>query len=230
MADKIKLMVEGGKVSANATMAQALGPKGINIQEVLKKLNEKTADMKGMQVPVEILINKDKTYDITVGTPPTSELIKKEASAEKGSSFPSKEYVGNLAMEQVIKISNIKKDSVLNKDIKAVINSILGTCNQMGVMVENENAKDIIKKVKKGDFDNLIKNNKTDVDSEKKEILKKGLEDIQAKFKSEVESLKAKAKKEPGAAAPAAEGAAPGAAAPAAAKKEEPKKEAKAKK
>jgi ribosomal protein L11 len=40
---KLQLIVEGGKASASPQMAQTLGPMKIPIQEVVGKINEKTA-------------------------------------------------------------------------------------------------------------------------------------------------------------------------------------------
>ena len=35
--EKVQIMVEGGKASASPQMAQSLGPKGINIKDVLSQ-------------------------------------------------------------------------------------------------------------------------------------------------------------------------------------------------
>ncbi|MDD3159875.1 MAG: 50S ribosomal protein L11, partial [Candidatus ainarchaeum sp.] len=71
----IKVMVTGGKATAGPPIGPALAPLGVNIGAVVAKINEKTADLDGMQVPVTISINADKSFDIQVGLPPTSALI-----------------------------------------------------------------------------------------------------------------------------------------------------------
>ena len=50
----VDIIVEGGKASAGPQMGQAFGPLGINIQEILDKINEKTSSMKGMKIPVKV--------------------------------------------------------------------------------------------------------------------------------------------------------------------------------
>ena len=59
---------------------------GVNISQVVSEINKKTGVFNGMQVPIKIKVDTDtKTFEITIGTPPTSGLVKKEANLEKGS-------------------------------------------------------------------------------------------------------------------------------------------------
>ena len=77
----IEVLIEGGKATAAPPLGPALGPTGVNIGQVVSEINKKTAAMKGMQVPVKVIVDdKDKSVEITVGTPPASALIKKEAN------------------------------------------------------------------------------------------------------------------------------------------------------
>jgi large subunit ribosomal protein L11 len=81
---------------------------GVNIGQVVGKINEKTKIFAGMKVPVKVKINKDtKEFDITVGTPPASQLLKKEAGIEKGSGSPLEDKVADVLIEQIIKIAKI---------------------------------------------------------------------------------------------------------------------------
>src|SRR3989344_7971926 len=112
--ETVEVMVEGGKAATGAQMGQALGPLKVNIQEILKKINEKTSSFSGMKVPIKIIIDLDtKDFEIIVGTPPISELIKNKTSAEKGSGEPNKIKIANFAIEQVIKIAKMKQDSMV---------------------------------------------------------------------------------------------------------------------
>jgi len=86
----VETMVEGGKATAAPPLGPALGPTGVNIGLVVAEINKKTADMKGMQVPVKVTVDTaTKSFDIEIGTPPASALIKKEAGIEKGSGKPN---------------------------------------------------------------------------------------------------------------------------------------------
>src|SRR3989344_4990789 len=137
--ETVELMVEGGKATAGAALGQSLGPLRINIGEVVQKINTKTSSFKGMKVPVKVIVNTEtKEVEVTIGTPPSSELIKKELVIEKGSGKPNIEKIGNISMEQVIKIALMKKDSMTVNSLKAAIKNIIGSCGSLGVLIEEK--------------------------------------------------------------------------------------------
>ncbi len=229
--ETIDLMVDGGKASAGATMGASLGPMGVNIQNVLKLINEKTIDFKGMQVPVKVIVDtQTKEVEITVGTPFTSELIKKELGIEKGSGVPHKIKVGNLAIEQVIKMAKMKRDSMLANNLKSAVKNVVGTCAQMGVLVEGKEIKIINEEINTGKYDKEINAGKTEMSEEKIKLIKEQTANILEVSKKEEERLKAekeaaeKLKEEKKAAKAAAEAGAPAAGAKT---EEAPKVEAK---
>ena len=53
MTSIVEALVPGGKASPGPPLGPALGPLGVNIKEVVEKINEKTRDYNGMQVPVK---------------------------------------------------------------------------------------------------------------------------------------------------------------------------------
>lgn len=193
--ENIDMLVEGGKAKADASMAQKLGPMKINIQDVIKTINEKTKSFKGMKVPVKIEIDVGtKEFEISVGSPPVSELIKKELGLKKGSSFPNKEKVANLGIEQVIKIAKMKESDILHNSLKAVVKTVIGSCNALGMLVESKEAKDINKDVDKGKFDKEINEVQTDISEDKKAKLNEDLEEFNKQYLGDVEKLKSKVK------------------------------------
>ncbi len=152
--ETVDVLIEGGKATAAPPLGPALGPLKVNIGQVVAEINKKTADFKGMQVPVTVTVDTDtKDFTITVGTPPASQLIKKEAGVKKGAGNPLTEKVADLTIEQVIKISNMKSDALLGKDVKQRCKEIMGTCQSMGVTVEGLFALDAIKALNEGKFD-----------------------------------------------------------------------------
>jgi large subunit ribosomal protein L11 len=179
----VEAMVEGGKASAAPPLGPALGPLGVNIGQVISEINKKTADFKGVQVPVKIIVDEQKNITITVGTPPVSALIKQEAHIEKGSGSPQSDLVADLKIEQVIKISKMKGDGLSGKDTFCRVKEVAGTCNSMGVMIEGKRAVDTIADINKGMFDAEIKAEKTELSAEElreiEEKKKKLLADIE---------------------------------------------------
>src|SRR3989339_1851340 len=125
----VESLIEGGKATAAPPLGPALGPTGVNIGQVVSEINKKTADMKGMQVPVKVTIDTaTKQFTIEIGTPPAAALIKKEAGVEKGAGNPITEKVADLMMEQIIKIAKIKEDALLGNNLKSKVKEIIGTC------------------------------------------------------------------------------------------------------
>jgi len=73
----IKLMAEGGGMKPGPALSQKLGPAGINIGQVISKVNDSTKQFTGMKVPVEIDINTaTKEIRVIVLSPPTAALLK----------------------------------------------------------------------------------------------------------------------------------------------------------
>jgi len=193
--ETIEMLVEGGKAKADASMAQKLGPMKINIQEVLKTINEKTESFKGMKVPVKVEVNPEtKEFEISVGSPPVSELIKKELNLQKGSSFPNKDKVANMGIEQVIKIAKMKESDILHNSLKSVVKTVIGSCNALGILVESKESRDINKEINEGKFDKEINEGKTEISEDKKKKLEEELEEFNQEFLGEVEKLKNKMK------------------------------------
>ncbi|MBI4447749.1 50S ribosomal protein L11 [Candidatus Woesearchaeota archaeon] len=201
--EKVNALIEGGKASAAPPLGPSLGPLGINIGEVIKKINEKTAAFKGMKVPVKITVDTStKEFEIEIGTPPVSQLIKKELNLEKGSGTPHSNKLGNLAIEQAIKVALMKKDSMYVKDLKAAVKNVVGSAHSLGILIEGKKAIDINSEIDKGVYDKEIKAAKTEVDLEKQKRLAKELSEVQETYKKELERIaKEQAEKEAAAAA-----------------------------
>lgn len=191
--ESVETLVAGGKATAAPPLGPALGPLGVNIGLVVQEINKKTASFKGMQVPVKVIVDKDtKEFEITVGTPPAAALIKQEAGVEKGSSNPLTEKVADLKIEQVIKISKMKQDSLLGKTTKERVKEVIGTCQSMGILVEGKPAHDVILAINNGAFAQEIATEKTEISAEELkalEVERKRLQEELVKRRAEFEAL-----------------------------------------
>lgn len=157
MTEKLEVLVDGGKASPGPPLGPALGPMGVNVIQVVNAINEKTKAFMGMKVPVTLLVDpKTKSFEIKVGTPPVSALILKEIGAEKGSGSPKATKIGNLTVEQVVKIGEMKKDSMLAKDKKSRFKEVVGTCVSMGVTVDGKDPKVVLQEIEKGGYRGLF--------------------------------------------------------------------------
>lgn len=157
MAQSVEVLVDGGKASAGPPLGPALGPLGVNVMNVVKLINEKTADFAGMKVPVTVIVDpKTKAFDVTVGTPPTSALLLAEAGVEKGSGKPRSDKVGNVTVAQAIKVSRMKSDSLNGANLKKRVKEVAGTANSCGITIEGMDARSFQAAVDAGQFDDQL--------------------------------------------------------------------------
>jgi len=147
----VEALVAGGQATAGPPLGPALGPLGVNVLAIVNKINEVTKDYAGMKVPVKVTVDTEtKEFEVTVGTPTTSALIVSELKIEKGSGSPKAQKVGNLSMEQVVRIAKIKQAELLAIGLKAAVKEVLGSCVSMGVTVEGKDPKEVQKEVDEG--------------------------------------------------------------------------------
>ena len=189
----VETLVEGGRATAAPPLGPALGPLGVNIGQVVAEINKKTGIFNGMQVPVKVKVDTDtKAFEISVGTPPASGLIKKEANLEKASGKAKHEMVADILIEQVIKIAKMKETATLGKSLKEKVKEIIGTCQSMGILVEGKPAKETLRDIEAGKFDEEIRLEKTELSAEELARLeeeKQRLAGELAKRKAEFEKI-----------------------------------------
>ena len=193
----VEALIEGGKATAAPPLGPALGPTGLNIGQVVAEINAKTSDMKGMQVPIKVIVDTaSKSFTIEIGTPPAAALIKKEAGVEKASGSAGSESIADLLMEQIIKIAKIKDQALMGKDLKAKVKEVIGTCQSMGILVEGLSPKEALRAVEQGRFDEKIKSGKTEITAEErkhleeeKKHLKEQLEKRRAEFEARAKAM-----------------------------------------
>ena len=148
----IKVLVDAGKANAGPPIGPALGPLGVNTVDVVKEINKATKDLEGMQVPVKIHINSDKSYSVEVGAPLTSALIKKELNLKKASGAPNTNFVGNLTFDQLIKITKAKYTQLISRDMESGLKEVVGTCRSLGVTIDGLSPEEITKKINNQEY------------------------------------------------------------------------------
>ncbi|MDK2795889.1 MAG: large subunit ribosomal protein [Archaeoglobaceae archaeon] len=146
----VEVLVTGGQATPGPPLGPVIGPLGLNVKQVVDKINEATKEYAGLSVPVKIIVKEDRSFEIEVGVPPVSALIKRELKLEKGSANPGKEFVGNIKLEQIIKIAKMKRNKSLSYSLKGVVKEALGTCVSMGVSVDGKNPKEVTREIEEG--------------------------------------------------------------------------------
>lgn len=144
----VEALVDGGKATAGPPLGPALGPLGLNLNQVINAINEKTSAFDGMKVPIKLIVDPEtKQFEVKVGTPPVSALVLKELGIEKGAQTPGEQVVGDITLEQIKKIARIKMDNMLSYKEEAAMKEVLGTCVSMGVTVEGRSPRDVQKEL-----------------------------------------------------------------------------------
>lgn len=131
----LKLVITAGALEP-AKIGQALGPHGLNLQQFMQQVNEATKDKHGQQIPVEITIYEDRTFNFILKTPPAAYLLRKAAGVEKGSGVPNKTKVGKVTKAQVREIAEQKMVDLNANDVDAASKIVEGTARSMGIEVK----------------------------------------------------------------------------------------------
>ncbi len=204
----IKLLIEGGGMKPGPALSQKIGPLGINMGQIISKVNEATTSFKGLKVPVEIDVDPTtKTFEVKVFSPPVSELIKRELKVEKGSGEQKKLQIANASIEQMISIAKTKMPNLLCKNLKEGVKSVVGTCTSLGVLVENKPASEVGIEIDEGKYDKEINAEKTETSLEKRKELDAYFADLHSAQEKKIELEKAAAEAEKEAKAAEAAGA-----------------------
>jgi len=129
----LKLQIPAGKANPSPPVGPALGQRGINIMEFCKAFNEKTKDMMGFTIPVEITVYNDRSFTFITKQPPATDFLKKAAGIQKGSSNPLKEKVGKITKAQLREIAEKKLPDLNTDDVEVAMKIIAGSAKSMGI-------------------------------------------------------------------------------------------------
>lgn len=155
--EEIEALVDGGEASAGPPLGPALGPLGINVGEVVAAINKKTSSYGGMTVPVKVIVDEEsKEFEIEVGSPPTTALIKNELGIDKGSHSTEDAPVADLSVEQALAVAKKKEGSILAKNKKKAAKEVIGTCVSMGVSVEGKDPREVQREIEEGKYGDLL--------------------------------------------------------------------------
>jgi len=183
---QVKLLAEGGDMKPGPALSQKLGPLGLNINQIIERINDETKGFKGLKIPVELEIDPaTKEFTIQIFSPPISELLKKEAGIVKGSGIQKKMQVANLSIEQIIFVAKTKLPNLLCKNLKSAVKTTVGSCVSLGILIENKPAVEIENEIAEGKYDKEINEEKTETSEEKKNQL----QEYFSKIKEEQEKI-----------------------------------------
>jgi large subunit ribosomal protein L11 len=147
---QIKLQCPGGQATPAPPVGPALGQHGVNIGKFVQEFNGKTAELRGMTVPVVITVYSDRSFTFEVKSPPAAILLKQAAGLpiekkKAGELITGDEktvaagkYKGfKVTKKQVAEIAKRKFADLNARDEEHANRIIEGTARSMGLAVES---------------------------------------------------------------------------------------------
>ena len=132
----IKLQIPAGQATPSPPVGPSLGQHGVNIMDFCKAFNAETQGKEGMIIPVIISVYKDRTFSFITKSPPAAVLLKQAAGIAKGSSNPSREFVGTVTSGQIREIAQTKMEDLNANSLDQAMHIIEGSAKSMGLQVE----------------------------------------------------------------------------------------------
>jgi large subunit ribosomal protein L11 len=131
----VKVQIPAGKATPAPPVGPALAPHGINLKDFCDKFNNLTKGKGDFIIPVRVIVYEDRSFDIEIKTPLTSELLKKAAGIDKGSGQPKTKKVGKITREKIREIAKIKLPDLNTEDIETAMKIIEAQAKNMGIEV-----------------------------------------------------------------------------------------------
>lgn len=131
----VKLQIKGDEANPAPPVGTALGPHGIQIADFCKQFNDRTQDRRGEVVPVVMTIYEDRSFNFILKVAPVSEMLKKAAGIQKGSSKSLMESAGKVTKDQIREIAEKKMPDLNCHTVDAAMAQVEGTAKQMGLEV-----------------------------------------------------------------------------------------------
>ncbi len=142
LSKTLYLEVVAGKAAPNPPLWPMLGSNGVNIGQFIKDFNDKTLELMKQFAPTDVKIKvklslySDRTFDIDVIGPVTSNLILWKIKQKAGSGEPNKTKIGTLTRSDLEEIAELKKWDMNTDDTESIIKAIIGTAKNMGVDIK----------------------------------------------------------------------------------------------
>ena len=135
VAGIVKLQLPAGAATPAPPVGPALGQYGANIMQFVKEYNERTQQLRGNVVPVELTVYADRSFTFELKTPPMSFFLKQAAKIQSGSKAPGRDKAGQVTEAQVREIAEKKMKDLNCDSIESAMKMVEGSARSMGLEV-----------------------------------------------------------------------------------------------
>lgn len=138
----LDLEIPAGKAQPSPPLGPMLWANWVNIWQFIKEFNEKTMDLMkqfggaDVKVKVKVTVYSDRTFDLEIWSPVTSNLILWKLGEKLWSGEPNKKKIWKISKKDLEEIAELKKDDMNTDDKNAIMKAIAGTARNMWVEIE----------------------------------------------------------------------------------------------
>jgi len=115
---------------------------------------KKAEEVPAAAVPAE---EPKEKVEATKEAPKEGEATAEAAAEPKVEEKKIRVIVGNLTIDQCVKIMKMKRDTLLAKDTRKALKEIVGSVVSMPLTIEGKNPKEVIKEIDEGKYDDKLK-------------------------------------------------------------------------
>jgi len=147
MAGKITnilhLEIPAGKAQPTPPLGPMLWANGVNIGQFIKEFNDKTMELMkkfdgaDVKIKAKLTIYSDRSFDLELWNPVTSNLILWKLGLKSGSGEPNKKKIGKITRKDLEEIAELKKGDMNSDNRESIIKSIAWTAKNMGIETES---------------------------------------------------------------------------------------------
>ena len=131
-----------GKATPAPPTGPMLGAQWVNIGGFIKEFNDKTMPImqqypgSDIKVPVLVTVYIDRSYEMEILPPLTSDLLKRKAKVKLWAWEPNKNKIATLSLADIEDIIDIKMSVMNTRNRDSIRKSIIGTAKSIGIEVK----------------------------------------------------------------------------------------------